>query len=178
MDVFEYLAPGLYEMIVEDEKTLDTLPDIQFQARKLKDITDLNDPVGEKEFEIVNAISRTNERFYNTYISPIISTFSSEYSAAFIRKVHPLRVERYLGSDLNPAMIPVKTMSSFIRENRKSVSQNNPFLSIEKILANCADIILDFYRDQRDGMNSMLFYSLYGNSMTTALFEIALKAFL
>ncbi len=172
IDVFEYLAPGLYEMIVEDGNGSDRRPDIQFQSRKLKDIADLNDLVGEKEFEIVNALSRTNEKLYNTFLSPFINLISSEYSAAFIRKFHPLRMERYLGSDLNPAMIPVKTMSSFIREQRKPASKDNPFLQIEKYGADSLGIMLDFYRDQRNSINSTLFYSLYGNPATVALFEL------
>ena len=172
IDVFEYLAPGLYEMIVDDEKNAAGRPDIQFQSRKLQDIADLNDLVGEKEFEIVNAVSKANENLYNTLLSPFINIFSSEYSAAFIRKCHPLRLERYLGSDLNPAMIPVKTMSSFIRKNRKPAAKDNPFSKIEKHAADCLGIMLDFYRDQRDSMNSMLFYSLYGNPVTNAFFTL------
>lgn len=172
MDVFEYLAPGLYEMVVDDQNSPDTLPDIQFQSRKLKDIADLNDPVGEKEFEIVNMVSRINESFYSAYLSPFITTLTTEYSAAFLRQFHPLRVERNLISDLNPAMVPVKTISSFIRNNRKPVSENNPFLHIERTLSNSIGILLDFYRDQRDSTNALLFYSLYGNPLFVSLFEL------
>ena len=172
IDVFEYLVPGLYEMVVTDEKGSDNLPDIQFQSRKLEDIVNLDDLVGEKEFEVVNAVSRINEAVYNSFISPFVNIFSSEYSAAFIRKIHPLRTERYLGSDLNPAMIPVKTISSFIRKHRKPASQNNPFVHIENHLANWVAILLDYYRDQRDSLNSYLFYSLYGNPFIETMFEL------
>lgn len=172
MDVFEYLAPGLYEMVVEDEKSSDTLPDIQFQSRKLKDIADLNDPVGEKEFEIVSSVSKLLENLYTTYLNPFITTISTEYSAAFLRKFHPLRIERYISSDINPAMIPAKTCSSFIRKERKPVSENNPFLHLETIFANSMGIMLDFYRDQRDSTNAWLFYGLYGNPVAVTLFEL------
>lgn len=171
MDVFEYLAPGLYEMILDDANDSGKLSDIQFQQRSLKDIKDMDDHVGEKEFEIVNAVSQKNEDFYNSFVSPFVRLFSSEYSAAFIRKLHPLRIERYLSSDLNPAMVPVKTISSFARKNRKPVSKDNPFLNIETYMSDLTATMLDFYRGQRDSMSSLLFYTLYGNPFSMALFE-------
>ncbi|MCA1786916.1 MAG: DUF3141 domain-containing protein, partial [Desulfobacteraceae bacterium] len=58
------------------------------------------------------------------------------------------------------------------RKNRKPVSKDNPFSKMEKHAADCLGIMLDFYRDQRDSMNAMIFYSVYGNPVTDAFCKL------
>lgn len=176
MELFEQLSPGLYEMVISDKEKKDGSLDIQFEPRTVKDIIRLNDDIGIKAFEVVNWVSQLNDQWYHASISPFIRRFINESIAAVIRKTHPLRLERSLWSDLNPALIPVKTLSTFVRENRKPVSKDNPFPMMERHLSNCLAIMLDHYRDQRDVVNSALFFSLYGNPLATAWYELLNEA--
>lgn len=172
MELFEQLSPGLYEMVISEKGKKDGSMDIRFEPRTVRDITRLNDDNGTKAFEVVNWISQINDKWYHACLSPFIRKFINEYTAAIIRKQHPLRLERSLWSDLNPALIPVKTLSTFVKENRRPVSADNTFSMIEHYLSNWMGILLDYYRDQRDVFNSSLFFSLYGNPPATAWYEL------
>ncbi len=171
MELFEQLTPGLYEMVISEKEKTDGSLDIRFEPRTIKDISRLNDDSGQKAFEVVNWVSQLNDQWYHICLSPFIRRFINEYTAAFIRKQHPLRLERSLWSDLNPALIPVKTMSTFVRKERKPASEDNPFSMIEQHLSNCIGIQLDYYRNQRDLFSSTLFFTLYGNPMAIAWYD-------
>jgi hypothetical protein len=132
----------------------------------------LNDDWGNGAFQVMNDVSQVNDRIYNHLISPFITAMTSEYSAAAVRKMHPLRMERYVWSDLNPAMIPVKTMAAVIREDRKPADGSNLFSVMERSLSDGISILLDYYRDQRDLATAAFFYGCYGNPLALAWHDI------
>ncbi|MEX1313940.1 MAG: DUF3141 domain-containing protein, partial [Desulfotignum sp.] len=137
-----------------------------------QDITRLNDDWGNGAFQVMNMVSQINDRMYNHLVSPFITAVTSEYSAAVVRKLHPLRMERYVWSDLNPAMIPVKTMASVVREDRKPAGDSNIFAEMGRSLSNCISTVLDYYRDQRDLATAAFFYGCYGNPLALAWHDI------
>ena len=119
LDLIEVLPPGLYEMILE-EKTAeavgaDLLPGqylVRFEGRTIEDILALGDGrEHEQAFETVARISEINEGLYDTFLSPWVRLWSNEASAEALRLMHPLRLQRFLLSDLNPAMWPVRLMA-------------------------------------------------------------------
>lgn len=172
MELFDKLDPGLYEMVISDGKGKKADPHIEFQPRTVKDIVDLNDDWGAETFQVMDVVSQVNDRIYNQVFSPFINAFTSEYTAAFFRKLHPLRMERSLWSDLNPAMIFVKTIAPFIKEDRKRAGADNIFIEMEKGFSDCISTMLDFYRDQKDLGTASFFYGMYGNPMALAWYEI------
>jgi pimeloyl-ACP methyl ester carboxylesterase len=172
MELFDKLSPGLYEMVISDKKGKKGTSRIQFQPRTIQDITRLNDDWGSGAFQVMNDVSQVNDRIYNHLISPFITAATSEYSAAVVRKMHPLRMERYVWSDLNPAMIPVKTMAAVIREDRKPADGSNLFSVMERSLSDGISILLDYYRDQRDLATAAFFYGFYGNPLGLAWHDI------
>ncbi|MEX1297448.1 MAG: DUF3141 domain-containing protein [Desulfotignum sp.] len=172
MELFDKLSPGLYEMVISDKKGKKGTSRIQFQTRTLQDITRLNDDWGNGAFQVMNMVSQINDRMYNHLVSPFITAVTSEYSAAVVRKLHPLRMERYVWSDLNPAMIPVKTMASVVREDRKPAGDSNIFAEMGRSLSNCISTVLDYYRDQRDLATAAFFYGCYGNPLALAWHDI------
>jgi tellurite resistance protein len=76
--------------------------------------------------------------------------------------MHPLRVERYALSDLNPFMLPVKLMAETVKPYRQPVSSENPFLAIESVISEVVQTGLNYYRDMRDLTQEFWFKSLYG----------------
>lgn len=168
VDLVDYLAPGLYQMIIDDRD--DGEFDVRFEAREFEHILELNEPRGELEFKYVSRISEINDIYYRNIISPWVRMLTTEFSAEMIRRFHPLRNERYLLSDLNPLFIPIKNFAPHIRANRMSAAPDNMFRKAEKAASVSIGSVLDYYRDMRDLSHYQMFYLIYGNPMMEFFF--------
>ena len=165
LDQVEFLPPGLYEMIIEeDENKLLKENKVRFEERDIKDILALDDGFkDEDDFRPVATVSDINDRFYHTFISPWIKLFTTEFSAEVFRQMHPLRISRYSISDLNPLLFPIKAIAPIIKANRRPVPENNIFLTIEQDFSKRMEDWLNFYRDTRDQNIEHMFKGIYGN---------------
>ena len=56
----------------------------------------------ERPFEAVKAVSEFNQRAYELFGRPLVQAVSNEYAAKLSREFHPLRLQRWSISDLNP----------------------------------------------------------------------------
>ena len=131
LDLIEVLPPGLYEMILEEKTAEDVGADllpgqylVRFEGRTIDDILALGDGrEHEQAFETVARISEINEGLYDTFLSPWVRLWSNEASAEALRLMHPLRLQRFLLSDLNPAMWPVRLMAEAVRKDRRPAAR-------------------------------------------------------
>jgi pimeloyl-ACP methyl ester carboxylesterase len=173
VDMIEYLSPGLYEMIITDEPSKPWLNDhkVKFIERDIADIQALDDGLqDEAVFRPVAAISKFNDKCYLTFFSPWVRMLVNEDVAEAIRQMHPLRSQRYLMSDWNPLMWPIKAMAPWVKPFRQTVAPDNPFLQGEKMMSDAVQMILDSYREWRDNTHEFIFKSLYDNSWMKTLF--------
>jgi tellurite resistance protein len=165
VDMLEYLSPGLYEMIVEGNSSQPWLDDydVRFEPRTMKNILDLDDGLKDEEaFFPANTISCINDDMYRIFMSPWVRTVISDTTAETIRQMHPLRIERYALSDLNPFMQPVKLLAETVKAYRQPVSAENPFQAMETVFSEVVQTGLNYYRDMRDLTQEYWFKSLYG----------------
>ncbi|MGD8344028.1 MAG: DUF3141 domain-containing protein, partial [Desulfobacterales bacterium] len=165
VDMLEFLSPGLYEMVLKGNPSQPWLDDydIHFEPRTMEDILKLDDGLEDEEaFLPVNAISRFNDRLYRSIISPWIRAGISETTAEAIRQLHPLRVERYMASDLNPFMQPIKFWAEVLKRYRCPVAADNPWVAMETAFSNAVESGLNCFRDVRDLTQEFWFKSLYG----------------
>ncbi|MFZ0614284.1 MAG: DUF3141 domain-containing protein [Desulfobacterales bacterium] len=173
VDMLEYLSPGLYEMILEGSPSQPWLEnyDVHFKPRTMEDILDLDDGLQDEEaFLPANTISRFNDDMYRIFLSPWVKAAISEATAEMTRQLHPLRVERYMLSDLNPFMQPVKHLAELVKPCRRPVTAGNPFLALETVFSEGVQAGLNYYRDMRDLTQEFCFKSLYGSSWTRWVF--------
>lgn len=162
-DMIDYLPPGLYEMLIEGNLITGDCK-VRFQTRTLEDIAAMSDGAEEEEdFSVAANMSVINDVLYRTLLSPWIKAWTTELSAEMTRWLHPLRVQRYLVSDMNPLLRPLVFMASMAREYRRPVSQGNPFLTLEKNLSAGVEDALNLYRDTRDHLQEQVFRWIYGN---------------
>ena len=135
---------------------------IKFEMRTIDDILALGDGRGhERAFEVVKRVSEINQGFYDTFVSPAVKAMSNEFAARWMRILQPDRLQRCMLSDMNPAMWPVKSLARTIRESRKQVSSDNPFLRLEATYPRQITEMLDLYRDLRDAWQESLFKLIY-----------------
>lgn len=161
---FEYLAPGLYEMVIEESSSSKSLDDctVRFEKRQMEDISEFDDGIADEEpFGPVNQISRINDAAYKIFVSPWLKHLINEPAAECIRQLHPLRMQRYTVSDRNPLCRPIKDLARLARSQRKIVPQDNPFVQYEEYLSDMMKINLDLFRDLRDASQEFVFKSVY-----------------
>jgi pimeloyl-ACP methyl ester carboxylesterase len=169
LELIDTLPPGLYEAVIQD--THPEMPGleytdgrylIQFVPRTIDDILALDDGrKDEQAFEVVNRVSQINQGLYDTFASPIVKAMSNEATARVLRDTNPARLERWFFSDLNPWMLWVKSMAETVRTNRRPVSQDNPFVKVERDVSDKIEQALDQYRDVRDDMYERMFKAIY-----------------
>jgi pimeloyl-ACP methyl ester carboxylesterase len=166
LDYIEMLRPGLY--VMELEETSGTGKDkylSSFREVRLEDMRELNrlQRKDEKPFEVVAEVSLLNEKAYSLFGRPVVKSMVNEKTAELGRNLHPLRVQRWIFSDLNPIMWPVGLMASKVEADRKPASKDNPFRKLEEMGSEMITASWNFYRDMRDADSESAFFRIYGS---------------
>ena len=169
LELIDALPPGLYETVIQD-----TTPDmpgleyiegrylIQFVPRSIDDILALDDGrQDERAFEVAKRVSEVNQELYDRFASPLVKAVANEPTARALRETNPARLERWLFSDMNPAMAWVKWSADLVRANRQPVAGDNPLPQLERDMSARIEQALDQYRDARDAMVERMFKAIY-----------------
>jgi len=164
----EGLTPGLYGMVIDERKGRDGKVeyDVRFNEYQLEDIVArLNRfaRADEKPFEAVAAISDFNQRAYELFLQPLIQSTSNDFTAKLRRQLHPLRVQRWAFSDLNPWLGWLGPAAELVRKQRANVGKDNAVLKLEKAASAAVSASLEYYRAVRDAASELAFFQAYGN---------------
>jgi pimeloyl-ACP methyl ester carboxylesterase/tellurite resistance protein len=164
LDLIEAMAPGLYEMRITgaEGSGLNTGYQVELVARTLADIRAATGDAENEAFPAVARISQLNQTLYDLVVSPVVRQVTTEQSAELRRQMNPMRLRRTLVSDKNPMMRPLGAMAEQVRANRAPVSPDNPFIGLERAMADNVEHALNTYRDLRDAMQETAFHAVYG----------------
>jgi len=169
----ESLRPGLYVMEIEEDKNRDgkVTTEVTIEECRLEDLRRINklQRIDEKPFEVVSAVSLRGEKLYSLAARPFIKPFVNEWTAELGRWFHPLRVQRWALSNLNPCMWPLAACASVVKAGRLAVPPENTYRRIEHAASEMITAGLNLYRDLRDATMESLFFQLYG---PPAVFEL------
>ncbi len=171
LKTIEALAPGLYEMLIEDvtEKDGHKTFTVGFVERTLDDIRALDDTVAdERPFAAVARAAEVQAQLYDTVLRPVIRSLVTETGAEMSRALHPQRLTRALMSSRNPAMHTVETAAEKVRGARTKAAATNPFLAAEAFWVQTTENAIDFLRDTRDMQFELTFFSLWGTPWARA----------
>jgi Protein of unknown function (DUF3141) len=168
MKSIELLAPGLYGMEIRERPGEGGRPEyeVEFHELRLEDVAGrLNrmQRVDEKPFEAVAAISEFNQRAYELFTQPFVQATSDEFMANMIRRFHPLRVQRWAFSDVNPWLAWLPGAAQLVKERRQPLPADHPLRRAEASLADLASATLEYHRAVRDAIVEALFFHVYGN---------------
>jgi pimeloyl-ACP methyl ester carboxylesterase/tellurite resistance protein len=169
IDMIEYLVPGLYEMVIKANASNPEAEDytVQFETRRMADILAMDDGLeDEAAFVPVDAVSHFNDACYRNWFQPGIRALVTPWMAEGLRQMHPLRFQRYSWSDANPLVWPFSMGASMVKQYRKPVSPENPFVAAETLFSDTVRAMLNLYRDTRDYTQEWLFKLIYGNPWT------------
>jgi hypothetical protein len=168
MKTIEALAPGLYEMQIEEEigEGVHAHFRVSFQERKLSDVVaifDENDRSEEKDFAAVARLSEFGSDVYEMVFRPFVQAAITPQIAKAMQDNHPARASRLMFSDRNPLMKSVPETAKQLQSKSKPLNSGNPFLEMERLWSECVIQGYDLLRDMRDTMYEMTFLSIYGS---------------
>ncbi|MBN9669539.1 DUF3141 domain-containing protein [Roseibium aggregatum] len=168
LKTIEALAPGLYEMTIDDYEgdLLDRSFTVSFHERKMEDLKKIDD--GRDDEVAFAAVARASEQqaeFYDVFVRPFVQAGVTEMTADLRRKTHPLRTQRAMLSSLNPFLNMLPGWAERTRQERAPAAGDNPFSELEHINAALIEQSMDLYRDVRDTMYENLFFSIWGTPL-------------
>lgn len=176
LKVIEDLSPGLYEMKIIDVHgdDLDRSYEVDFEERSIDDILALDDSrADELPLAAAARVSDLNARLYEMTARPYVRAIASPGLARALVNNHPLRSRRYAMSDRNPLMAVVAPMAELVREQRRPSGLENPYLQLERIVADVISDGWNAYRDIRDAMIESFVFSVYGSPYMRILSDSA-----
>jgi pimeloyl-ACP methyl ester carboxylesterase len=168
LKTIEALAPGLYEMTIDDQVGEDDDAHflVSFHERKIGDLlADDDDREEERHFGAVSLLSEQGAKFYDLAVRPLVQASVSAAAAETLRKAHPTRMKRRMLGDANPLMVPVREAARRVERERHPAGPANPFLALEKLWADSVIQSFDFWRDLRDAAHEMKFFGIYGSPL-------------
>jgi pimeloyl-ACP methyl ester carboxylesterase len=168
LESIELLPPGLYGMELTETRGEDgqVTYQVAFHERELEEVTarlnrfSRND---EKPFAAVAQVSELNQRAYELFARPLVQSMSNEQSAELLRKLHPLRLQRWGFSERNPWLSWLPGAATQVKALRAAVPKDQYFRQLEECNSELISAGLDYYRAIRDAVSEALFFQVYGN---------------
>ncbi|MGF6810767.1 pimeloyl-ACP methyl ester carboxylesterase [Paraburkholderia sp. Clong3] len=168
LETIETLAPGLYGMSIKEGKGADgkTEYEVSLTEHRLEEAVEHFNELrreDEKPFKAVAAVSEFNQRAYELFVQPFVQHASNETTARLLRDFHPLRLQRWAFSDLNPWVAALRPMADAVRASRQPSSDLEPWRKVEQRGSELISASLDQFRAVRDASIEALFFSIYAN---------------
>jgi pimeloyl-ACP methyl ester carboxylesterase len=167
----EALAPGLYEMMIEDIQGEGHSKrfTVSFAERTFDDIRNLDDDFAdEKPFAAVARASEVQAQMYDALARPAVKAMVTPTLAEMSRALHPQRTSRAIVSSKNPLMSALPGMADNVRADRHPVGSDNPFVQLETVWIEGMTQAIDLWRDQRDMMVELTFHTMWGTPWARA----------
>jgi hypothetical protein len=168
LQTIERLPPGLYGMEISQRAGADGKPEyeVSFREYQLEQVAErLNrfQRSDEQPFEAVAVLSDFNQRAYELFGRPLVQAQTNEFMAEMQRRLHPLRVQHWAMSDLNPWLAWVGPAADFVRGHRQAAEADHPLRQLEHTGSELLSASLDLYRGMRDAFTEAGFFSVYAN---------------
>jgi hypothetical protein len=172
MDMIDLMPPGLYEAVISGlDDSVENLELVQgsylfgLETRTLDDIRALggNSAADDLAFATTARVSEINQGLYRTLAGPVVRMGVIEQSAEFLRHAHPNRLRFEMFSDRNPLMTPVAGWAEMVRDNRRSVSADNPLVAAEHMISDWIAHGLKAWGEARDTMVEAIFWNTYAS---------------
>ncbi|MFP4213860.1 MAG: DUF3141 domain-containing protein [Desulfohalobiaceae bacterium] len=158
-----FLPAGLYEMVIEEGLEKQDYQ-VRFEKRTFDDLMAAESGMQQsRSFQAVAAVSLANDSIYHSYFRPWVRMASNELSATILRQLHPLRLQRYLLSDLNPWLWPVRLYAPWVKEHRQPAPRGNFFKVLETEMARVVENNWEVFRKYRDSTMEFFFKLWFEN---------------
>jgi pimeloyl-ACP methyl ester carboxylesterase len=172
IDLIDILPPGLYEATFEAKSADTTNPELaggkwimRCEQRTLDDIRAMggNTAEDERRFATAARVSEINLANYRKFVQPWIRAAVTPQLAEWMRRWHPLRASYEAFGGDNISMKAVARTADVVRENRKAIAKDNPFVGFQQAVSDNIVNVLDKWRDTQEALSETLFLGIYGS---------------
>jgi len=177
IDLIDILPPGLYEAKFA-RKTGDTIsPDLvegewvmRCEQRTLDDIRAMggNSPEDERRFATAARVSEINLSLYRAFMQPMVKAIFTPQVAEAMKRFDTGRLQYEAFNDANPLMPGLAKAAEQVRENRKPVASDNPFLAAQEKVSEQIVKALDAWRETTEKASESMFLAIYGSPVLQA----------
>jgi pimeloyl-ACP methyl ester carboxylesterase len=174
LKTLEALPPGLYEMVITEERGegVGKSFKVAFAERTIKEMmTQAGGDDSDRPFAAVARFSELGSEFYDLALRPFVQAVANKGLAEMIAHTGPMRLPRWLQSDRNPLMQPVKSLAAQARSRRVEVAPDHPFRMVERFGAGLVRQWWDSVRDIQDGLIEWNFHLLWASPPVQKLGE-------
>jgi hypothetical protein len=155
------LAPGLYEMLLDETNGADDAPDARFEPRRVEELPFDSAPAG---FDRVKALSEWLESIYAQVVSPVVQSAVRPELAGALRDAHPMRLSRKLWTE---QAMPALAWLPWLHASLQALGAadagraDNPWYRFERIAADGTADAWTAWRTMRDLWAEALFTQIY-----------------
>jgi pimeloyl-ACP methyl ester carboxylesterase len=171
IDLIDVLPPGLYEATFE-RKSGDTVnPDLvsgewvmRCEQRTLDDIRAMggNSPEEERRFATAARVSEINLSLYRAFLQPMVKAIFTPQVAEAMKRFDTGRLQYQAFTDANPLMASLAKAAEQVRERRKPVAADNPFIVAQEKVSEQIIKALDTWRETQEKFSEQIFHAIYG----------------
>jgi len=177
IDLIDVLPPGLYEATFTRKSGDTTNPDLvsgewvmRCEQRTLDDIRAMgaNSPEDERRFATAARVSEINLSLYRAFMQPMVKAMVTPQVAEWLKRWQPTRLSYEAFTDANPLMPAVAKAAEEVREHRKPVATDNPFLVAQEKVSEQIVQALDAWRETQEKLSEKMFLAIYGSPVLQA----------
>ena len=172
IDLIDMLPPGLYEATFERKAGDTTNHDLasgewvmRCEQRTLDDIRAMggNSAEDERRFATAARVSKINLSLYRAFVQPMVKAMVTPQVAEWLRRWHPVRMSYEALTDANPLMPALAKAAEKVREQRRPVSADNPFIAAQEKVSEEIVKALDAWRESQEKLSESIFLAVYGS---------------
>ena len=184
IDLIDILPPGLYEATFERKSGDTTNRDLvsgewvmRCETRTLEDIRAMggNSPEEERRFATAARVSEINLSLYRAFVQPMVKAFVRPTMAEWLKRWHPVRMSYEAFTETNPFMPALKNAAEKVRDQRKPVAADNPFLVAQEKVSEQIVKSLDTWREAQEKLSEQMFLGIYGSPVLQAAVGVRAK---
>ena len=178
IDLIDVLPPGLYEAVMtrrtdstDNQEAVVGEWVVRFEPRTIDDVRRIvqPEPDSDRRFAAVRRVSEINLGMYRTFWQPFVRASVNPQTAEWMKKLSYAELPFQVFSDRNPLMKQVATLAEQVRQQRRPVAPDNPYLAWQANLSEGITAALDGYRDFRDKLMEEVFLAVYGSPILQAM---------
>lgn len=155
------LAPGLYEMRLDEGSAFEEATRAHFEPRRLEDI---HFEISPASFGRVEALSRQLDQLYSNWAAPLVRIWANPQLAHWMEQMHPMRTSRMAWSDqAMPALSLLPPLAQALKDSgaEDPAREANPWYQMERTFSDSAAQAIESLRVMRDLSAELIFERMY-----------------
>jgi hypothetical protein len=140
------------------------------EQRTLDDIRAMgsNSLEDERRFATAARVSEINHSLYRAFMQPMVKAIFTPQVAEAMKRFDTGRLQYEAFTDANPLMAPLAKAAEQVRENRKPVASDNPFLAAQEKVSEQIVGTLNALQQSIEKASEAMFLAIYGSPVLQA----------